>query len=584
MSYTLHFSDPTAIATITVPSRSVTSPGINDYDTSLQLIGSGYPNYGLPTAQNFLKLLENFAGPSQPTNAIKGQLWYDTTVPSKPVLRVNNGTNTSGRWPSANGIYQQTTDPTVRYTEITDGDIWVDTSNNKLKIRFENNWTIVGPETPTGQNKSGTETTTLESTTGDLYPVILQWANGKVVEIISLNAFVPRTVIDGFPTIKVGTNLNATVVAKYNGVAEKASSLEVSTGVSIGASDLLKNRTTTRQVHTGTFYVESSIGLYVRPSATAAPVRIYSDLTNNGYVNYYGTTLQIGTQDTSYLKFNSGYASVGINKTPSSGSATLDVAGGAQFTEPLAITSTATVALLVNGGALVGGKLLSSSLLVTGPTTSTGKLSLGGSGSGIIVEPAISDVYDIGSPTKKFRSIYISDVFGVDNFRGSVTGSAGSLTVPRSLLVRGQVTATSVTFNGTSDVTFNTTLTRTAIANQTTATSTTATQTLLVLNTATTTTNLQQISKAAFLSDVYLALFQPGMITAYGSVTSAPTGWLLCNGATTSTSLYTSLYSVIGTTYGVSGPGTFKTPNMSTSTYVSTGTNTGTYLTYIIKT
>jgi len=580
MSYILHFSDPNSIATITVPSRSVTSPGINDYDTSLQLIGSGYPNYGLPTAQNFLKLLENFAGPSQPTNAIKGQLWYDTTVPGKPVLRVNNGTNTSGRWPSANGIYQQTSDPTVRYTEITDGDIWVDTANNKLKIRFENKWTIVGPETPTGQTKSGTETTTLESNTGDSYPVILQWANGKVVEILSLNAFVPRTVIDGFPTIKIGTNLTASVVAKYNGLAEKASLLEVSPGVSVGAGDLLKNRTTTRQVHTGTLYVESSIGLYVRPSGTATPVRIYSDLTNNGYVNYYGTTLQIGTQDTSYLKFNSGYASVGINKTPSSGSPTLDVAGGGQFTDLLAITSTATVALLVNGGALVGGKLVASNLVINGKTTSTDKLTLGAVGSGIILEPAISDVYDIGSPTKKFRSIYISDVLGVDNFRGNVIGSASSLAVSRALLVVGQVTATSVTFNGTADVTFNTTLTRTAIANQTTATSTTATQTLLVLNTATTTTNLERISKSIFLSDVYPNLFQTGMITAFGTSTTIPSGFLACDGATKTGSAYPALYSLIGTTYGLGGAGTFKTPNMSATTSVSPGV----YLTYIIKT
>jgi len=579
MSYTLHFSDPTAIATITVPSRSVSSPGINDYDTSLQLIGSGYPNYGLPTAQNFLKLLENFAGPSQPTNAIKGQLWYDTTVPSKPVLRVNNGTNTSGRWPSANGIYQQTTDPTVRYTEITDGDIWVDTANNKLKIRFENKWTIVGPETPTGQNKSGTETTTLESNTGDSYPVILQWANGKIVEIISLNSFVPRTVIDGFPTIKVGTNLTSSVVAKYNGLAEKASLLEVSPGVSVGASDLLKNRTI-RQIHTGTFYVESSIGLYVRPSATATPVRIYSDLTNNGYVNYYGTTLQIGTQDTSYLKFNSGYASVGINKTPSSGSPTLDVAGGGQFTDVLSITSSATVALSITGGALVGGKLAAGSLVINGKTTSTDKLTLGAAGSGIILEPAISDVYDIGSPTKKFRSIYISDVFGVDNFRGSITGSAGSLTVPRAFLVVGQVTATSVSFNGTSDITFNTQLTRSAIANQTTATSTTATQTLLVLNTATITSNLERISKSNFLSDVYPNLFQTGMITAFGTSTNIPPGFLACNGATKTGSLYPDLYALIGTTYGLGGLGTFKTPNMSATTSVSPGV----YLTYIIKT
>ena len=144
MAYTLSFSDPNTTTTITVLSKTE-GTGINIDSTSLTLVGSGYQNYGLPVAQNFLKLLENFASPSEPIHAIKGQLWYDTSNVSKPILRINNGTGTSGRWPSASGIYQQIVDPTIRYTSIADGDIWVDTANNQLKIRSSNQWTIVGP-------------------------------------------------------------------------------------------------------------------------------------------------------------------------------------------------------------------------------------------------------------------------------------------------------------------------------------------------------------------------------------------------------------------------------------------------------
>lgn len=42
---------------------------------------------------------------------------------------------------------------------------------------------------------------------------------------------------------------------------------------------------------------------------------------------------------------------------------------------------------------------------------------------------------------------------------------------------------------------------------------------------------------------------------------SAPTGWLLCDGTAYSTTTYAALYAVIGTTYG-SGSGTFRVPNL----------------------
>jgi microcystin-dependent protein len=54
----------------------------------------------------------------------------------------------------------------------------------------------------------------------------------------------------------------------------------------------------------------------------------------------------------------------------------------------------------------------------------------------------------------------------------------------------------------------------------------------------------------------------PGMIMSYAG-TSAPSGWVFCNGQSFSTldPVYSNLYSVIGTTYG-SGAGTFKVPDL----------------------
>jgi hypothetical protein len=242
--FTLTFSDPNNTQSIEVLGTSL-GFGKNNYSTSLDLVGPGYSNYGQDIAQNFLKLLENFSGPNPPVNAIKGQLWYDTSNPTRNVLKVNNGSSTSNRWQSASGIFQQNQDPSLSYSQsVTVGDIWVDTSANQIKIWTDSGWIIVGPNVETGTNKSGPEVVRLQSNTNTnvTFPVILNWINGKVVEIISYNDFTPRTVIDGFSTIKSGVNLTSRIPARYNGIAESATSLYVSPSVSIKSTEVLKNK------------------------------------------------------------------------------------------------------------------------------------------------------------------------------------------------------------------------------------------------------------------------------------------------------------------------------------------------------
>jgi microcystin-dependent protein len=57
------------------------------------------------------------------------------------------------------------------------------------------------------------------------------------------------------------------------------------------------------------------------------------------------------------------------------------------------------------------------------------------------------------------------------------------------------------------------------------------------------------------------ALIPTGSIINFGGST-APSGWLICNGAAVSRTLYTSLFGVIGTTYGAGdGSTTFNIPN-----------------------
>ena len=50
--------------------------GTVNTQTSLNLVGQNYKNYGQLIAENFMHIVENFARDIAPTNPSIGQLWY----------------------------------------------------------------------------------------------------------------------------------------------------------------------------------------------------------------------------------------------------------------------------------------------------------------------------------------------------------------------------------------------------------------------------------------------------------------------------------------------------------------------------
>jgi hypothetical protein len=584
--YTLNFSDSSKTTTVVI-----SGPTKNNYSTSLDLVGPGYVAYGETIAQDFLKLLENFASPNPPLNPIEGQLWYDTSNPGRKILRVNNGAITSARWPSANGIYQQANDPSIEYSQnLIDGDIWVDTGNTQVKIRYGDSWTLVGPSVSTSDTKTGTESVDLVSNTGGTHPVILNWVNGKVVEIIAYNTFTPRTVIDGFATLNPGINLTTRIAAKYNGLADRAKALEISNGVYIQASEVMKKTVPAaqRQTHAGSLVVESTLGLFVkRPNQTNKEIKIsISTSSNIGLVEYSSAvgSMKVGIPNKSYIYFDGANSTVAINTTPVANVA-LTVNGKGTFAENVTITATntTTLALDVRGATSISGYArVNGNLNVYGTTeiSTASTLTVGN-----ILPTNLTR--SLGSADKPFESVYVKNIGSSTTYVrifGSVT-TATTLETSRTFRVIGHSTSSAVTFNGAANVIFTTTLTRSAISSPVggTTSTTTATQTLLVLNTATTDTEIQSISKSNFLADVYPGLISTGMIIAY--VSAGPyNNWLYCDGSQHTASNYTSLYGIIGDKYGtgtVVTPGFFRVPNLTTATL--SGTN-GHPIYYHIKT
>lgn len=51
-----------------------------DTSSSIKLLGRNYPGYGEIMAENMVQMLEHFAKNSAPENAIRGQIWFNTTT------------------------------------------------------------------------------------------------------------------------------------------------------------------------------------------------------------------------------------------------------------------------------------------------------------------------------------------------------------------------------------------------------------------------------------------------------------------------------------------------------------------------
>lgn len=82
MAYTIDFSD-------SGKTPIVLNDGTVDTSTSLVLIGKNVTRFGEYYNENLVKLLENFANSTAPSNPVEGQLWYDTA--NSTLMLYDNG-------------------------------------------------------------------------------------------------------------------------------------------------------------------------------------------------------------------------------------------------------------------------------------------------------------------------------------------------------------------------------------------------------------------------------------------------------------------------------------------------------------
>lgn len=198
----------------------IVEDGTVDSTLDIKLVGKNYAGYGEVQNENFVHLLENFAGGTEPPRKIAGQIWYNSSTKK---INYFDGT----RFKVAGGAPAQSTEP----SGLVAGDFWFDTGNDLLYVWNGTEKVLIGPQGIAG---AGTiQMKALEVIADDdstRYVIVGIVDDVGVFTVSSDTNFIlsepdkPAELSD-FTSIKTGLTLNPGETYKYHGLAENASQL-----------------------------------------------------------------------------------------------------------------------------------------------------------------------------------------------------------------------------------------------------------------------------------------------------------------------------------------------------------------------
>lgn len=199
----------------------VINDGTIDTTTSLNLLGRGKTNYGKAIAENFVRLLENFASNTAPSNPITGQLWYKVNDRD---LYICASVSSAPVWQQVAKISTSVTAPTTLHSE---GSFYLEKNSNSNQLWISNgtNWIkIVG--------LAFSNTTPTSANSGNL------WYNPSEK---TLRIFIGQGVNDWLPILTTDYNENGKlIIADISGNAESLAKFNMNndSSVVVASNDL----------------------------------------------------------------------------------------------------------------------------------------------------------------------------------------------------------------------------------------------------------------------------------------------------------------------------------------------------------
>ncbi len=371
MAYTVNKTDNSAS-----PNQYTVQDGVVNAQTDLSLIGKGYAGYGESIAENFLHLLENFSNSTAPSKPIQGQLWWDST---NNKLKVYTGT----AWQNSGGSapYQATAP-----SGLAQGDLWIDSDTGQLFLYNGSSSVLVGPPGATGTTNGFTYDSILDS--GDNTQNITKWFNdGNLIAIISEDEFTPKSALSGFATIKKGITLTTAISnVKFQGTADDSDKLG-----GVAAANYL--RSNANDTTSGTLSVANDGGVIVGADSDLTITVDGSGAIISNTVSNTDITFKVNDAGvtTAVMTIDGEDARVGIGTTTPTQK--LDVSGTVKataFSGPLTGNVTGNIA----------GEVTSSGANTMGTLTMGGTLTSKG------ILPDATTTYDIGSSSKKYNTVY----------------------------------------------------------------------------------------------------------------------------------------------------------------------------------
>jgi len=308
-------SSYTIIKTNGTTLTQVTDGTIDQKSTDLTLIGKNYSGYGIYFNDNFVHLLENFANTNQPNFPIAGQLWFDT---SENRLKVYDGTSFK--------VSGGTTVAQSAPSSLTTGDIWLDSLRQQMYFNDGNSTKLAGPIYTAAQGLTGFQVNDILDTNSISHTVIYFYLSQTLLGIFSKDTFTPATAIAGFSgSLSPGFNASTYNGLAFNVLASKASALVAADGSLKTASNFVT--TTGNSSTVGTVSIQNSVPLVLGTNANNE-IDVSSTLFNlksNSLNQNFQVSLLDGTGVSPAIFANATTKRVGIyTATPG---AMLDVAG-----------------------------------------------------------------------------------------------------------------------------------------------------------------------------------------------------------------------------------------------------------------